>query len=56
MSQKKAYQQALENAGIPPEMASKAAEIVSRDDPDKPNLGRSKEDQDLINQSLKFIK
>ncbi|MFM7365016.1 MAG: hypothetical protein ACKO11_11095 [Cuspidothrix sp.] len=56
MTRKKAYQQALENAGIPAELAAKAAEIVNRDDADKPNLGRSKEDQDLINQSLKFIK
>ncbi|MFM6122913.1 MAG: hypothetical protein ACKPEO_27825 [Sphaerospermopsis kisseleviana] len=56
MTRKQAYQQALESSGIPPELATKAAEIITRDDPDKPNLGRSKEDQDLINQSLKFIK
>ncbi|MFM6253022.1 MAG: hypothetical protein ACKPEQ_28395 [Dolichospermum sp.] len=56
MSRKQAYQQALQNAGIPAELAAKAAEIVDRDNPDKLNLGRSKEDQDLINDSLKFIK
>jgi hypothetical protein len=55
MTRKKAYQQALEGAGIPPELADKAAEIINRDDPKKPDLGRSKEDQELINQSIKFI-
>jgi hypothetical protein len=56
MSRKQTYQQALESSGIPSEIASKAAEIINRDDPNKPNLGRSKEDQELINQSIKFIK
>ena len=56
MTRKKAYQQALESSGIPPEIASKAAEIISRDDPQKPDLGRSKDEQELINQSIKFIK
>ena len=55
MTRKQSYQQALEGAGIPSEIASKAAEIISRDDPQKPDLGRSKEDQELINQSIKFI-
>lgn len=55
MTRKKAYQQALESSGIPPEIASKVAKIVDRDDPQKPDLGRSKEDQELINQSIKFI-
>jgi hypothetical protein len=56
VTRKKAYQQALESAGIPSELASKAAEIISRDDPQKPDLGRSKDEQELINQSIKFIK
>ncbi|MFM6001823.1 MAG: hypothetical protein ACKPA7_00745 [Sphaerospermopsis kisseleviana] len=56
MTRKQAYQQALEKSGIPTELASKAAEVIDRDDADKPNLGRSKEDQELINQSIKFIK
>lgn len=55
MTRKKAYQQALEGAGIPSEIASKVAKIINRDDPNKPDLGRSKEDQELINQSIKFI-
>ena len=56
MTRKQTYQQSLEGAGIPPELAAKAAEIINRDDPQKPDLGRSKEDQELINQSIKFIK
>jgi hypothetical protein len=56
MTRKQAYQHALESSGIPPELATKAAEIINRDDPKKPDLGRSKEDQELINQSIKFIK
>ena len=55
MTRKKAYQQALESSGIPSEIASKVAKIINRDDPDKPNLGRSKDEQELINQSIKFI-
>jgi hypothetical protein len=55
MTRKQTYQQALEGAGIPSEIAAKAAEIINRDDPKKPDLGRSKEDQELINQSVKFI-
>jgi hypothetical protein len=55
MTRKKAYQQALESSGIPPEIASKVAEVINRDDPKKPDLGRSKDEQELINQSVKFI-
>jgi hypothetical protein len=55
MTRKQTYQQALESSGIPSEIASKVAEIISRDDPKKTNLGRSTEDQELINNSLKFI-
>ena len=55
MTRKKAYQQALEGAGIPSEIASKVAAVINRDDPQKPDLGRSKEDQELITNSIKFI-
>jgi hypothetical protein len=55
MTRKQTYQQALEGAGIPSDVAAKVAEVISRDDPQKPDLGRSKEDQELINQSIKFI-
>jgi hypothetical protein len=55
VTRKQTYQQALEGAGIPSDVAAKVAEVISRDDPQKPDLGRSKEDQELINQSIKFI-
>ena len=55
MTRKQTYQQALEGAGIPSEIAKDVAEIVDKDDPQKPDLGRSKEDQELINQSVKFV-
>jgi hypothetical protein len=55
MTRKQAYQQALESSGIPSDIAAKVAEVISRDDPDKPNLGRSKDEQELINNSLNFI-
>jgi hypothetical protein len=55
VTRKQTYQQALESSGIPSEIASKVAKIINRDDPDKPNLGRSKDEQELINQSVKFV-
>ena len=55
MSRKQTYQETLENAGVPADIASKVAEIVNRDDPNKPNLGRSNEDQELINSSIKYL-
>jgi hypothetical protein len=55
MTRKQSYQQALESSGIPSDIAAKVAEIINRDDPKKTDLGRSKEDQELINQSVKFV-
>lgn len=42
------YQWQLENAGIPSDLAAQVAEIFVKDDPKKPNLGRSQEEQHLI--------
>lgn len=53
-TKKQAYQQALEDSGMPVSLASKIADIINRDDPDKPNLGRSKDEQELINQAIKY--
>jgi hypothetical protein len=39
---------------MPVSLASKIADIINRDDPDKPNLGRSKDEQELINQAIKY--
>ena len=55
MSRKQTYQKSLERAGMPPDIAAKCSEIVDRDDPNKPNLGRSKEEQELITDSIKYL-
>ena len=55
MSRKQTYQKSLEQAGMPPDIAAKCSEIVDRDDPNKPNLGRSKEEQELITESIKYL-
>lgn len=51
-----AYQSALESAGVPVNLAAQCAEIVERDDPYAPNLGRSEEDQHLISSASFWMK
>jgi|LakMenEpi03Aug12_release.lakeMendotaPanAssembly.Ray.scaffolds.fasta_scaffold3494944_1 hypothetical protein len=55
MTRKQTYQQALERAGMPPDIADKCSAIVDKDDPNKPNLGRSKQEQELITESIKYL-
>lgn len=55
MSREKAYQDAMQKAGMPKEIAEKVAKILDKDDPKQPNLGRTKDEQDLINESVKHI-
>ena len=55
MSRKRTYQQALEKAGMPSDIAKDVSEIVDRDNPNKPNLGRSKQEQELISYSIKYL-
>lgn len=55
MTRKQTYQQALEKAGMPSDIAKDVSEIVDRDDPNKPNLGRSKQEQELISDSIKYL-
>jgi hypothetical protein len=50
------YQTQLEGAGVPTNLASLCAEIVAKDDPSKPDLGRTKEDQHLITSSMEWMK
>jgi hypothetical protein len=54
--QQQAYQQTLESAGVPFNLATQCAEILAKDDPSKPNLGRTEEDQHLINNSVQWMK
>ena len=50
-----AYESALTGAGVPQTLASKCAEIVANDDPTKENLGRTKDDQHLIDSSMTWM-
>lgn len=51
-----AYESALANAGVPVNLASQCAEIVAKDNPSEPNLGRTEEDQHLIDSSMEWMK
>lgn len=52
---KDAYQSALEGAGVPANLAAQCAEIVASDDPDEPNLGRTEQDQHLIDSAMTWM-
>lgn len=52
---RQAYESALTGAGVPQTLASQCAEIVANDDASKQNLGRTKDDQHLIDSSLKWM-
>lgn len=43
-----AAKQAALDAGAPESVASKAAEVIAKDDPELENFGRSTEDQDAV--------
>lgn len=51
-----AYESALTGAGVPVTLAAQCAEIVVKDDPTKENLGRSEDDQYLIDSSMTWMK
>jgi hypothetical protein len=53
---KQAAEKALSDAGVPVNLAVQCAEIVAKDDPTKENLGRTQEEQHLINSSMQWIK
>lgn len=52
---KQAAEKALNDAGVPVNLANQCAEIVAKDDPSKPNLGRTESDQHLINSSMEWM-
>jgi hypothetical protein len=54
-SLKEAAEKALKDAGVPVNLASLCAEIVAKDDPSLPNLGRTQEEQQLITSSMKWM-
>jgi hypothetical protein len=55
-SLKQAAQKGLIDAGVPVNLAIQCAEIVARDDSTKENLGRTQEEQHLINSSMEWMK
>jgi hypothetical protein len=55
-SLKQAAEKGLIDAGVPVNLATKCAEIVAKDDPTKDNLGRTQEEQHLINSSMEWMK
>lgn len=52
---REAYESALTNAGVPVTLAAQCAEIVAKDDPSLPNLGRTQEEQQLIDSSMEWM-
>jgi hypothetical protein len=55
-SLKQAAEKGLIDAGVPVNLATQCAEIVAKDDPTKDNLGRTQEEQHLINSSMEWMK
>ncbi len=55
-SLKEAAQKALSDVGVPVNLAAQCAEIIAKDDPEQPNLGRTESDQHLINSSMTWMK
>ena len=51
-----AYVKALIDEGIPQDLAIQCARIIDQDDASKPNLGRSKEQQELVIRCKAFSK
>jgi hypothetical protein len=54
-SAQESYQWQLENAGIPLDLAAQVAEIFVKDDPNLPDLGRSEEEQALVQSAHQMI-
>jgi hypothetical protein len=53
---KEAAGKALKDAGVPVNLAVQCAEIIAKDDPDEPKLGRTEQDQHLINSAMTWMK
>jgi hypothetical protein len=51
MTQEKTFCKVLLEHGVPASLANSAAEILAKDDGNKPDLGRTEEDKKVINQA-----
>ncbi|MBC1238647.1 MULTISPECIES: hypothetical protein [Nostoc] len=47
--------QALTDRGCPKDLAESAATVVANDDSSKPNLGRTQQDQKVIQETLPYL-
>lgn len=54
-SAQESYQWQLENAGLPSDLAAQLAEIFVKDDPNLPDLGRSEDEQALVQSAHQLI-
>lgn len=41
--------------GVPPSTAERAADVVAKDNPNQPNLGRTEEDQKTVNDAMTWM-
>jgi hypothetical protein len=55
-NQQQSFQQQLESAGVPVNLARQCSEILSKDDATKQNLGRSDDEQHLIRSAYEWMK
>jgi hypothetical protein len=46
---------ALTANGVPQQVAEKASVVVAKDDPAKPNLGRTTQDQQAVNEAMTYL-
>ena len=50
-----ASRESLIENGVPWEIADVASAVVARDDSDKPNLGRTPEDLEVVHEAVKYL-
>jgi hypothetical protein len=55
MTQQKTFSEVLVAHNVPATLANSAAEILAKDDGNKPNLGRTGEDQKIIHQAWLYL-
>lgn len=46
---------ALVGKDVPPSTAERAADVIGKDDPEKPNFGRTKEDQKAVSDAVTWM-
>ncbi|MDZ8056547.1 MAG: hypothetical protein RMX63_34550 [Aulosira sp. ZfuCHP01] len=46
---------ALTENGVPQDIAEKASAVVAKDEPGLPNLGRTAEDQQAVNEAIALL-